>query len=220
MRVGGGVGLKINVEDTVTGQQDGEVRPPRHLMLPAGWVAEVVTYLEMLGAPPARPDTAVGLTLKRMPADVDEFRRVFRRVGEPWLWGSRLRLDDAALAAIITSEAVEAYTLLADTDEIGLLELDFRQPRACELSFFGVVPEAIGIGAGRFLMNRAIERAWRGTPAIDRFWVHTCTNDHPDALAFYMRSGFSPYARGIECYTDPRLHGVLPKQAAPQIPII
>ena len=90
-------------------------------------------------------------------------------------------------------------------DTVGLLELDFRQDGACELTFFGVVPEAIGIGAGRFLMNRAIERAWGRAPRIGRFWVHTCTNDHPDALAFYIRSGFVPYARGVECYPDPRI---------------
>ena len=58
-------------------------------------------------------------------------------------------------------------------------------------------------------MNRAIERAWSRAPRIGRFWVHTCTNDHPDALAFYIRSGFVPYARGVECYPDPRLEGLL-----------
>jgi GNAT superfamily N-acetyltransferase len=105
-------------------------------------------------------------------------------------------------------------------DTIGLLELDFRQDGACELSFFGVVPQAIGIGAGRFLMNRAIERAWGRAPSIGRFWVHTCTNDHPDALAFYIRSGFVPYARGVECYPDPRIEGLLARKAAPQTPII
>jgi GNAT superfamily N-acetyltransferase len=189
-------------------------------MLPAGWVAEVVTYLEMLEPPPPRADTAAGLTLVRMPADTANYRRLFRLVGEPWLWASQLRRSDADLGAILSSEAVETYTLRAGPDEIGLLQLDFRAESACELAFFGVVPEAIGAGAGRFLMNRAIERAWSRTPRINRFWVHTCTNDHPDALAFYMRSGFVPYARGIECYPDPRLEGLLPKEAAPQIPII
>lgn len=189
-------------------------------MLPAGWVAEVVTYLEMFAPPPPRTDTAAGLALKRMTNDVAAYRRLFRLVGEAWLWGSQLRHSDAELGAVLSSEAVETYTLLAGADEIGLLQLDFRAGEACELAFFGVVPEAIGIGAGRYLMNRAIERAWSRTPRIGRFWVHTCTNDHPDALAFYIRSGFVPYARGIECYPDPRLDGVLPKQAAPQIPII
>lgn len=194
--------------------------PPRHQMLPAGWVAEVVTYLEMLKPPPPRADTAAGLTLMRMPADPAEYRRVLRLVGEPWLWASQLRRSDADLSAVLSSEAVETYTLRAGPDEIGLLQLDFRAESACELAFFGVVPEAIGVGAGRFLMNRAIERAWSRAPRISRFWVHTCTNDHPDALAFYMRSGFVPCARGIECYPDPRLEGLLPKEAAPQIPIV
>jgi GNAT superfamily N-acetyltransferase len=194
--------------------------PPRSQMLPTGWIAEVVTYLEMLAPPQQRPDTAAGLALKRMSSDVADYRRLFRLVGEPWLWASQLRRNDADLGALLASEAMETYALFAGPDEIGLLQLDFRTAGACELAFFGVVPEAIGIGAGRYLMNRAVERAWSRAPRIDRFWVHTCTNDHPDALAFYVRSGFVPYARGIECYPDPRTEGLLPKQAAPQIPMI
>lgn len=205
----------------MTTQHDAGPTPPSSVLLPAGWVAEVVTYLEMLSEPPSRLEpTTVGFTVSRVQPDPDGFRQRFRRVGEPWLWASRLRLDDAALAALISTDAVEIYDLTIGADTIGLLELDFRKPGECELSFFGVVPEAIGIGAGRFLMNRAIERAWCRTPGIGRFWVHTCTNDHPDALAFYTRSGFTPYARGIECYPDPRLQGLLPREAAPQIPVI
>jgi GNAT superfamily N-acetyltransferase len=201
--------------------EDRPKEPPRLQMLPAGWVAEVVTYLEMLAPVPLRPDAvAGGMALQRVKTDGAGFRQRFRRVGDAWLWASRLRLDDAALAAILESDAVEIYDLTIGPDAVGLLELDFRKPGACELSFFGVVPEAIGIGAGRFLMNRAIERAWSRAPRIKRFWVHTCTNDHPDALAFYIRSGFVPYARGVECYPDPRLDGILSRDAAPQIPIV
>lgn len=195
--------------------------PPPHQMLPPGWVAEVVTYLEMLAPAPLRAEPAAGgMVLQRIRPEPAAFIERFRRVGEPWLWASRLRLDDAALGAILVNDAVEIYDLTIGPDIIGLLELDFRKEGACELSFFGVVPEAIGIGAGRFLMNRAIERAWSRTPPISRFWVHTCTNDHPDALAFYIRSGFAPYARGIECYRDPRLDGLLAREAAPQLPIV
>jgi hypothetical protein len=103
----------------------------------------------MLRPPPPRADTAAGLVLQRMSADVSEFRRMFRRVGEPWLWASKLRRNDAELGAILSMAAVEIYTLLAGPDEIGLPQLDFRADAACELAFFGVVPEAIGIGAGR-----------------------------------------------------------------------
>jgi GNAT superfamily N-acetyltransferase len=195
--------------------------PPRHQMMPAGWVAEVVTYLEMTAPPPSRPEPAAGgMALQRSRPSPAGFRERFLRVGAPWLWASRLRLDDGALGAILANDAVELYDLAIGPDNIGLLELDFRQEGACELSFFGVVQEAIGIGAGRFLMNRAIERAWSRAPGISRFWVHTCSTDHPEALAFYIRSGFVPYARGIECYPDPRLEGLLGRDAAPQIPIL
>jgi hypothetical protein len=55
-------------------------------------------------------------------------------------------------------------------------------------------------------MNRALEKVWQRP--ISRFWVHTCTLDHPNALAFYMRSGFVPFRRQIEIAPDPRLQGV------------
>ena len=88
----------------------------------------------------------------------------------------------------------------------------------CELRMFGVTAQLIGTGAGRFLMNRALERAW--SEPIRRFWVHTCTFDHQAALAFYVRSGFRPYRQQIEYADDPRLLGLLPRGAAPHVPII
>lgn len=195
--------------------------PPRRLSLPPGWIAEVVTWLEMTEPAATRPDHVRGeLDLARIHPTPDAYRHLFRLVGEPWIWGSRLRLDDAALSAIIDDPAVECYELRRGEAAVGLLELDFRKPPECELAFFGVVPSEIGSGAGRFLMNRAIEHAWAHAPRITRFFVHTCTNDHPAALDFYRRSGFVPYARSVECYPDPRIDGILPRTAAPQIPLI
>jgi hypothetical protein len=51
-------------------------------------------------------------------------------------------------------------------------------------------------------------------------WVHTCTLDGPNALAFYQRSGFTAYQRQLETFPDPRLNGLIPRDAAPHIPII
>ena len=139
--------------------------------------------------------------------DLDWFRDLYRRVGEEWLWFSRLRMSDAELAAIIHAPRVEVYALAHDGRDEGLLELDFREPGQCELVFFGVTANLIGSGAGRFLMNRALERAW--SQPISRLWVHTCTLDHPNALAFYQRSGFRPFRRQVEVADDPRLDGTL-----------
>ena len=185
--------------------------------LPPGKIAEVVTYLEML-APPARPEPpAGGFTLERF-SDVTRYRALFRRVGERWLWMSRLVVPEAALRTILDDPAVEAFALRSGGEDIGILELDFRQAEECELAYFGVVPEAIGTGAGRFLMTEAVTRAW--ARPIRRFWVHTCTHDHPRALAFYQRAGFRAYKRAIEIADDPRLTGHLPREAAPDVPVI
>ncbi|MBV9333836.1 MAG: GNAT family N-acetyltransferase, partial [Candidatus Eremiobacteraeota bacterium] len=56
--------------------------------------------------------------------------------------------------------------------------------------------------------------------SIGRFWLHTCTLDHPGALAFYRRTGFTPYARKVEVFDDPRYLGLTRADAAPGVPIL
>jgi GNAT superfamily N-acetyltransferase len=191
-----------------------------HSDVPAGKIAAIVTSLEMFARPPARPERSdLRLSLRHVerPA-LDWFRALYRRVGEDWLWYTRLAMSDAALAAIIHNPRVEVYGLDAAGDEAGLLELDFRVADECEVSFFGLAPNFIGGGAGRWLMNRAMERAW--SRPVRRVWIHTCTFDHPAAVAFYVRSGFRPYRRQIEMVDDPRLLGILPPMASAHIPVI
>lgn len=187
--------------------------------VPAGKIAMVVTHLEMRARPETRavplPDHVAFRTVAASP---EWFRDVFTRVGSlEWLWYGRLKLDDATLAALLDDPNIEHYTLSSDRRDEALLELDFRQPGACELSFFGLTPALIGTGSGRYLMNAAIKRAW--SRPIERFHVHTCTFDSPQALSFYRRSGFEPVRQEIEIDDDPRLHGVLPPSAGPNIPI-
>ena len=100
----------------------------------------------------------------------------------------------------------------------GLLEFDRRQFPDIELSFFGVTPALIGKGAGRALLEHCLPLAWEYNP--QRIWLHTCTSDHPGALAFYRKAGFVPYKRAIEIADDPRLTGDVPRDAAPHIPLL
>jgi len=185
-----------------------------------GELAAVVTSLEMRDRPKPRPLPASPLRL--LPwrdATPDAYRTLFRRVGAPWLWFSRLMLDDAALAAIIHDTAVDLYAVVDRAGiEIGMLELDFRASGECEIAFFGLVPELTGKGHGDWLMAHALALGWRSQ--VKRMWVHTCTLDHPGALGFYRRHGFTPFARAVETFADPRLIGVLPREVAPQTPLI
>jgi len=188
--------------------------------VPAGKIASVVTSLAMTAPPLRRPDppsTPWRLDRVEQP-DPDGYRALFRSVGTEWLWFSRLKLSDAALLAILRDTGVEIYRVLSAEDEGGLLELDFRERGQCELSYFGLVPGLIGGGAGRWLMNRALDIVW--ARAISRFWVHSCSLDHPAALSFYIRSGFRPFRRQIEIADDPRLTGLIAPGAAAQIPVL
>jgi len=187
--------------------------------VPAGHTASVVTHLEMRRPPPPRPEPDLPLDLRRVVSPTcDWYLRLFRAVGRDWLWFGRLEMLRAELAALLADPAVHVHVPMDGAHEAGLLELDFRQPGACELAYFGLVPAAVGRGAGRWLMNRATELAWAG--GIDRFHVHTCTLDHPGALDFYRRSGFSPVRREVEIAPDPRLRGLYDEAAAPQVPIL
>ena len=137
--------------------------------------------------------------------------------GLVWLWPTERVLPEGS---VLTAEGipVEVFALEHDGRDEGILELDFREAGECEVGFFGLATRLVGTGAGRWLMNRAITRAW--SRDITRFWLHTCSMDSPDALPFYLRSGFVPYQRRVEVFPDPRLTGVLPRDAAPQIPRI
>ena len=187
--------------------------------IPSATIATIVTSLEMRQVPTLRPETAEPTwNFEKLNPDPAEYRHLYRAVGEDWLWVSRLLLNDSELSAIIGSPEVEIYKLVSDTEGVGMLELDFRQEGECELTFFGLSGTLIGGPAGRWLMNRAIERAW--SRPIKRFWLHTCTLDHPSALEFYKRSGFQPFRFEVEILEDPRLSGRARKDAATHVPLL
>lgn len=186
----------------------------------SGKMAVVVTYLEMHSPAPIK-DIALpeGITLRQVTPTLAWYRDVFGRVGSrDYMWYGRLKLDDAALNLILRDPDVAFFTLSKDGVDEALLELDFRQTGECELAYFGLTSPLIGTGAGRYLMNEAIRRAWAAD--ISRFHVHTCTTDSPQALDFYIRSGFTAFKREIDIDDDPRIDGTLPKDSAPQVPII
>ena len=195
------------------------VKHPADLPLdvPKGHVATVITHLEMLEKP-ILSTMESGLSLEKWskPALAD-YLALFRAVGEPWLWGSRLLMAEDEVQAIIHHPGIDIYIVRKENMVVGFIELDFRKTGQCEIAFFGLVTEMNGKGHGRWMMNQALDKAWRD--GIERVWLHTCTQDSPRALPFYQQCGFRIFKQELDMMADPRLSGLLPETAAPHVPI-
>jgi GNAT superfamily N-acetyltransferase len=194
--------------------------PNGYYQLPPGKLANVATRLEMREKP-KRELVSFPSDLHFEPAaktDPDAYRALFRAIGEDLLWFSRLIMSDEKLLSTLTDPGTESFALKRGKTTVGILELSFRDMPDCELSFFGLIPSEVGSGLGRVLIDEAIRRAF--DKPITRFWLSTCTLDHPKALGFYRKAGFTPYARFVEVHDDPRLQGKLPLESAPQIPLL
>jgi GNAT superfamily N-acetyltransferase len=184
--------------------------------VPPGQVGTVVTALAMTERPRPSPLPPSPFRLVRWPApEPARYRLLFRRVGSRWLWYSRLAMSEVDLGHAIGE--VHAVTDAAGI-EIGMVELDFRKQRTALIRFLGLVPELAGRGHGRWLVAQALALAWR--KGIERVELFTCTLDHPAALPAYLRAGFAAVGRSFESFPDPRLAGLLPRDSAPQVPLL
>lgn len=175
-------------------------------------VDDVITYLEMREKPALAPVPTPAGKLALLRAEhctASFYRYLYDTVGEPCLWFERRLLDRAALLAEIRRPGIEIFVLYVGGVPAGYFELDAAPPSETELCYFGLVPDFIGRGLGRYLLQAAIERAW--SRPIARLWVHTSPFDHPRALPLYQRMGFVAYRRREVSYQDPRETGALPR---------
>ena len=149
-----------------------------------------VYYLEML-TPSQRtvPAPRDGLTVLHAQApSVPYYRFLYNAVGQDYHWLSRRKLSDAELAGVIQDPRNELHVLNVDGSPAGFAELDRRQPDDIELVQFGLIPDFIGQGLGKWFLQWTIDKVWSYQPR--RFWLHTCTLDHAAALPTYKKVGF------------------------------
>jgi GNAT superfamily N-acetyltransferase len=124
------------------------------------------------------------------------YRYLYDAVGREWNWRSRRVMPDAELAGILHDARVEVHVLHVRGVPAGFVEFDRRVAGEIEIKQFGLMPEFIGQGLGKWFLQWAIDRAWSNSPS--RLWLHTCTCDHPLALANYQKAGFVIYKEETE----------------------
>jgi len=166
--------------------------------------SSTITYLEMLAAPvkpaPPMPMQKIAVLRAHLPT-LSFYRYLYGEVGRDWFWYERLSMDDTDLSVIIHDKQVEIYVLYVGGVPAGYCELDRRHKNDIELAYFGLIPEFIGRGLGAYFLRWGIDIAWNYRP--NKLWVHTCSEDHVNALPTYQKAGFEPYKQEIVELNDP-----------------
>lgn len=163
----------------------------------------LVTYMDLREPPAGRPMLPVpdvNLTLRSERLSVEDYLALYREIGTPLTWDSRLQMRQAALAAFLSAPSTATFILREEGRAIGLCEFDAVDTEDIELTHFGLVPAAYGRRLGPWLLDTALRAIWRGTTR--RIWLHTDTNDHPKAQATYRRAGFEVYKEQMEDFLD------------------
>ncbi|MCF3946977.1 GNAT family N-acetyltransferase [Acidiphilium sp. AL] len=176
-------------------------------------VLVTVTFLRLDRKPPVTwrkmPENAVLEPMRRM--DVATYRDLYDRVGQDWLWWLRRMMPDDMLGRLLADPAIAVQVLRMDGVVAGFFELDATPWPDVNLSYFGLLPGAIGKGIGFSLLGAAIEQVFAGP--VRGMTVNTCTADHPRALPNYQRAGFRIVRQINEVWDIPRRLGfVVPER--------
>lgn len=167
-----------------------------------------VTSLEMTARPSRPLARAPSLSqpvmlLRAQAPTISFYRYLYNTIGQDWLWYERRQMNDETLAEIIHDERVSVDVLYCGGVPAGYAELDARMLPAVEVAYLGLMPEFIGRGLGRYIVDWAVDAAWALEP--DRVWIHTCNLDHPAALPTYQKAGFTVFNRQTVTIPNPRL---------------
>jgi len=123
------------------------------------------------------------------PANAAINRRFYERVGADWNWRDRLPWSDMDWRAHVEREQLSTWLATHAGEQVGYVELEQQPEGNVQISYFGLLPDHYGKGLGGTMLSMAVEIAW-SLPGTQRVWVHTCSDDHPAALANYEKRGF------------------------------
>jgi GNAT superfamily N-acetyltransferase len=164
-------------------------------------VAVVRTYLEMDSPQRLVGRAAIppGYVVRRETCEPDLYRELYEGVGTEYHWRDRRSWSDEQLLSHLGQPGVAIWVLWQGESPRGFFELVRHDDGSVEIAYFGLMPAGIGQGLGRAFLTKAVDVAWGLKPAPSRVWLHTCTLDHPAALANYLARGFQ--VTGTERYT-------------------
>jgi len=150
-----------------------------------------IWHLEMTESGELNPTSCDRDDVKVLRAKIPcpELNRFFYgAVGSEWYWMDRLGWNYDRWQAWLDRPEVETWVLYVAGTPAGYFELERQDAGDIELAYLGLLPRFTGQGLGPYLLTVAVERAW--AMGAQRVWAHTCSIDHPGALAMYQKHGF------------------------------
>jgi GNAT superfamily N-acetyltransferase len=158
-------------------------------------VVDVITYhLEMTDRNNFRPKRVGydGLEIRQAQVPSPELSRfLYTAVGGDWYWIDRLNWTYRQWLKWVDRPEVQTWVACVSATPAGYFELEAQPQGNVEIVYFGLLPRFVGKGLGGHLLTVATERAWQ--MGASRVWVHTCSLDHPGALANYRARGFQVF---------------------------
>jgi len=129
------------------------------------------------------------LRVERVEVPSPEFSKFLHSaVGYNHRWGGRSHWTREDWLALVSDPALETWVAYLKGMPAGYFEVRCEPVGSVEIVCFGLLPEFVGEGLGGHLLTLAVERAWElGDGPVS---LHTCTHDHPHALANYQARGF------------------------------
>lgn len=166
---------------------------------------EITTYyLEMTTPQQLQPkqNSNPNFEIRQAQLPLPELNRFFYlTVGQDFYWTNRLNWSIEQWAAWVDRPELHTWVGYLSGTPTGYFELEIQPSNTVEIAYFGLLPQFVGQGLGGYFLTQAITQAW--TLGAARVWVHTCTLDHPSALANYQARGFQLYDRKADIHHLP-----------------
>lgn len=152
---------------------------------------------------PGRRALPEGVTMAETRPDWRFSRQMYWDVGGPWIWGDRRAFSDRQWQDYSRIKGFRQFKLFVKDGVLGGYGETSLNPESGEgmLEYFGLLPVAVGQGAGPAFLSQIIGNLWDSGARALR--ISTCTLDHPGAFRVYCRNGFDRLSSHHETLPNP-----------------
>ncbi len=156
-----------------------------------------VYYLKMDRNPNYVPGEIMNVDVVEInkPVTAHAYRYYYFTAGAAYQWLDRMVMPEEELFSLVNQSNTRIYVLMDNKTESGYAEI-VNYGDYTELAYFGLFPQSIGKGLGKYFLQWSIAKAWSFHPKWIQ--VNTCALDHKNALPLYKKMGFTEYKRTEE----------------------